>query len=61
MLTPNLTPIEEIKVLRVHWRHCTDALKDSTDLPQPTIDEHTALQAYIEVRIANLKEQLKDK
>lgn len=61
MLTSNLPPIEEIKALRVHWQHSTDALKDSTDLPQSIIDEHTTLQAYIEVRIANLKEQLKDK
>lgn len=61
MLTTNLTPTEEIKVLRVHWQHCTDVLKDSTDLSQSIITECTALQAYIEVRIANLRTQLKDK
>ena len=60
MLTTNLTPTEEIKVLRVHWQHCTDVLKDSTDLPHSTIMEHTALQAYIEVRIANLRTLLED-
>jgi len=58
MLTTNLSPTEEIKALRVHWQHSTDALKDSTDLPQSVIDEHTTLQAYIEVRIANLRTQI---
>lgn len=55
MLAHNLTLTEELKILRVYWRHSTDVLKDSTDLPQSEIDEHTALQAYIEVRIANLR------
>lgn len=58
MLTHNLTPTEELKVLRVYWQHSTDALKDSTDLPQSEIDEHTTLQAYIEVRIASLRRLL---
>ena len=58
MLTSNLTPEEEIRVLRVHWQHCTDILKDSTDLPATIILEKTALQSYIEVRIANLRKLL---
>lgn len=60
MLTTNLTPTEEIRVLRIHWQHCTDVLKDSTDLPSSIITEYTALQAYIEVRIANLRTLLED-
>lgn len=58
MLVTDLTPQEEIRKLRRQWQHSTDALKDATDMPEEEAKEHLALQAYIEIRIKNLKKKI---
>lgn len=56
----NLPITEEIKALRVYYTHNVEAMKNADILSQPELDELTALQAYISIRLVNLKQQLSE-
>lgn len=59
LLYQELTTLDEIKQLRAEHIHINHLLADAGMLPQSTIDELTALQKYIGIRLINLR-HLKD-
>lgn len=56
----NLPITEEVKALRVYYAHNVESMKNADSLSQPELDELTALQAYISIRLVNLKQQLSE-